>query len=41
MRFYTCDCRLLARELIETVSGNGYRIADVFLRQWIMQRAMP
>ncbi len=33
--------RLLQRELVEAVSGNGYRIADTFLRQWIVQRATP
>ena len=26
--------RLLARELIEQMSGGGYRISDVFLRAW-------
>jgi hypothetical protein len=33
--------RLVARELIEHVPGNGYRIADTFLRAWIGQRATP
>jgi uncharacterized protein len=33
--------RLVARELIEQVPGNGYRIADIFLRAWIGQRATP
>jgi hypothetical protein len=33
--------RLVARELIEQVPGNGYRIADTFLRAWIGQRATP
>jgi hypothetical protein len=33
--------RLVARALIEPVTGNGYRIADVFLREWIIRRAIP
>ena len=35
------SARLVARELIEQVPGNGYCIADIFLRAWIGQRATP
>ncbi len=33
--------RLQERELIEADSGHGYRITDVFLREWIVERATP
>lgn len=33
--------RLLERELIEGMPGDGYRVTDTFLIQWIKQRATP